>query len=134
MFGPILPWLSPLLESFAASTSALLGDQENAGRHLAAAVEFTSRVEPSPLLATLLDIARNTVAVEFQLSDLTPAERRVFAQLRTRATLREIANSLFVSPETIKTQTGSIYRKLGVANRRELQELADRLRIPLAPL
>ncbi len=129
MFGPILPWLVSILESFAAAAHALLGDQGRAGHHLEAAVEATARVPGSILLTNLLERAQGMVAGESRLSGLSPAERRVFERLLTRATLREIADSLCVSPETVKTQTGSIYRKLDVSSRREVQELGDRLRV-----
>lgn len=59
------------------------------------------------------------------LSRLTPAELRVWERLKGRMTLNEIAGALFLSRETVKSHTGSIYRKLGVASRREAQELAE---------
>jgi LuxR family maltose regulon positive regulatory protein len=133
MFGPILPWLVPILESFSAAAHALLGDHERAGRYLEAAVEATARVPGSTLLTNLLERAQSTVEGESHLSGLSPAERRVFERLLTRATLREIADALCVSPETVKTQTGSIYRKLDVSSRREVQELGDRLRVTPVP-
>ena len=88
-------------------------------------------MQSSPLLGELLTAARDTVEGGLHLSELSPAERRVWELLQTRATLREIADALFVSPETVKTQTGSIYRKLGISSRREAQEIGDRLH-PLA--
>ncbi|MFZ2383526.1 MAG: LuxR C-terminal-related transcriptional regulator [Candidatus Nanopelagicales bacterium] len=126
-FGSMLPWLAVVIESFAAAAHAYLGDQPQAGRHLAAAATLSQEVHQSPLLADLVQGAQDTVESEFQLADLSPAERRVFDLLLTRATLREIADSLFVSPETVKTQTASVYRKLRVSSRREVQELGDRL-------
>jgi len=42
-----------------------------------------------------------------------------------RLTVVEIATELHLSPETVKSHVASIYRKLGVATRRQLQELAD---------
>jgi LuxR family maltose regulon positive regulatory protein len=50
---------------------------------------------------------------------LTPAELRVLHLLPTHLSFREIADELFVSTNTIKTQARSIYRKLGVSSRRE---------------
>ena len=128
MFGPFLPWLAVTHECFAAAAHALLGDKEQAGRHLASAVESAAAAPESTVLNDLLRAARTTVEGESRLAALSPAERRVFERLLTRATLREIAEELFVSPETVKTQTSSIYRKMGAASRRELQELGDRLR------
>jgi LuxR family maltose regulon positive regulatory protein len=132
-FGPILPWLAVIIDSFAAAAYARLGEQSKAGRHLEAALALAHGIHPSALLTDLVKVAQDSVEGEFQLSALSPAERRVFDLLMTRATLREIADSLFVSPETVKTQTGSIYRKLGASSRREVQELGDGLH-PLHPL
>ncbi|HEX6026182.1 MAG TPA: LuxR C-terminal-related transcriptional regulator, partial [Solirubrobacter sp.] len=42
---------------------------------------------------------------------------------------REIANELFVTTNTVKTHLRSIYRKLGVAGRREAVERARALRL-----
>jgi len=42
-----------------------------------------------------------------------------------RLTVREIATQLHLSPETVKSHVSSIYRKLGVGTRRQLQDLAD---------
>jgi len=50
---------------------------------------------------------------------LSQREAAVLALLPTALSLRDIASSLSVSNNTIKTQTRSIYRKLGVPNRGE---------------
>lgn len=126
-FGPMLPWLPVVIESFSAAAHMHLGDHERAGQHLQRATESARTVQSSPMLDELLTAARDTVEGGLHLSELSPAERRVWELLQTRATLREIADALFVSPETVKTQTGSIYRKLGISSRREAQEIGDRL-------
>ena len=48
---------------------------------------------------------------------LTAAELRVLPYLQTHLTVRGIAEQLFVSPETVKSEVSSIYRKLGVSTR-----------------
>lgn len=48
---------------------------------------------------------------------LTESEIRVFRLLRGSLSLRQIAAELFLSINTIKTHTQSIYRKLGVSTR-----------------
>ncbi len=53
------------------------------------------------------------------LQALSERERAVFAQLHTTRTVQEIADNLHVSINTVKTHQRSIYRKLGVASRRE---------------
>lgn len=126
-FGTVFPWLNVISHAFSAAAHATLGDRTQAGHHLETAVAAARGLDTSPLLADLLAMARESVEQEFRLAALSRAERRVFDRLLTRATLREIADSLFVSPETNKTQTGSIYRKLGVSSRRDLQELGEPL-------
>jgi len=65
-------------------------------------------------------------------SALTAAELRLLPMLSTHLSLPEIAGELFLSPNTVKSQSVSIYRKLGVASRsqavarsRELTLLQD---------
>lgn len=55
---------------------------------------------------------------------LTNQERDVVRLAVAGATNREIADQMFLSPRTIETHLGSSYRKLGVANRRELTRWA----------
>jgi LuxR family maltose regulon positive regulatory protein len=55
---------------------------------------------------------------------LTAAELRLLAYLPTHLTFREIAQRMFLSPHTIKTQAMSIYSKLEVSSRREAIERA----------
>jgi LuxR family transcriptional regulator, maltose regulon positive regulatory protein len=50
-------------------------------------------------------------------SPLTPAELRLLPYLQTHLTIREIAERLHVSRNTVSSQVGSIYRKLGVSSR-----------------
>jgi LuxR family maltose regulon positive regulatory protein len=69
--------------------------------------------------------ARQT-ATRYQ-PDLTPAEQRVLQLLATHFTLGEIAEHLYVSRNTVKTHTVSIYRKLGVSGRSEAVERATEL-------
>lgn len=58
---------------------------------------------------------------------LSPQEVRVLRLLVAGSTYAEIAQELIVSPNTIKTQVGSIYRKLGVSRRAQAIEVATRL-------
>jgi LuxR family maltose regulon positive regulatory protein len=52
-------------------------------------------------------------------SPLSPAELRLLPYLQTHLTAERIAERLFVSNWTVKTQIKSIYRKLGVSSRNE---------------
>jgi LuxR family maltose regulon positive regulatory protein len=58
---------------------------------------------------------------------LSAAEQRVLRMLPTHRSLGEIGELLFVSRNTIKTHTLSIYRKLGVSSRSEAVDEARRL-------
>ncbi len=52
-------------------------------------------------------------------SALTTAELRLVPLLSTHLTMPEIGDRLFISRHTVKTQTLSLYRKLGVSSRGE---------------
>jgi len=58
---------------------------------------------------------------------LTDSEMAVLRFLPSHMTNQEIAESLFLSINTIKTHLSSVYRKLGVANRRQAIAQARRL-------
>ncbi len=72
---------------------------------------------------------------------LTTAELRVLQYLPTHLTFAEIAERLYVSPHTVKSQAVAIYSKLGVSSRRAAIETAvefglldgSALRFPLGP-
>lgn len=83
---------------------------------------------PNPL--GLVEL-RNQVAAEIGVGtgpDPSPTPReplsdreiRVLQYLRSELTLREIAEDLFLSVNTVKTHAGNVYRKLGVSGRHEL--------------
>ena len=57
-------------------------------------------------------------------SPLTPAELRLLPYLQTHLTIREIAERLFVSRNTVSSQVSSIYRKLGVSSRNDAVQQA----------
>jgi LuxR family maltose regulon positive regulatory protein len=57
-------------------------------------------------------------------STLTPAELRVLPMLSTHLLFEEIGVRLHVSRHTVKTQTASIYSKLGVSSRSEAVDRA----------
>jgi LuxR family maltose regulon positive regulatory protein len=65
------------------------------------------------------DLAFPSPADQALPEPLTPREQAVLQLLAAGLTNREIAESLVISPETVKKHTGSIYGKLGVSNRTE---------------
>ena len=58
---------------------------------------------------------------------LTGREQEVLAHVAGGATNREIAAELHLSPHTVKEHTSALYRKLGVRNRAEAVQRAQRL-------
>lgn len=64
-------------------------------------------------------LARRSDSVSARDRELSPREQQVLEYMRTSLPASEIAEALFVSVNTVKTHQRAIYRKLGVANRRE---------------
>lgn len=58
---------------------------------------------------------------------LSPAELRLLPYLQTHLSVREIGERLFVSRNTVSSELGSIYRKLGVSTRSEAVDRATQL-------
>lgn len=60
---------------------------------------------------------------------LTRREREILAELPSMHTIEQIAESLCVSPNTVKTHLRGVYRKLNARNRREAVSAAIRLNL-----
>lgn len=58
---------------------------------------------------------------------LTEREREVLALIAAGSTNREIAQSLYLSPHTVKEHTSALYRKLQARNRAEAVQRAQRI-------
>ncbi len=69
-------------------------------------------------------IAATTVETPDIVEQLTDRETAVLRYLPTTLSQREIANELFVSPNTVKTHCTAIYRKLAVDNRKAAVQAA----------
>ena len=99
-----------------------LGDE---GPELAAALAHDLRHQPAdPYSDKLAPVLEHTIAsapaqrvVLLGGVMLSERELTVLKYLATRLTTREIATELYVSMNTLRTHTKSIYRKLGVASR-----------------
>jgi len=88
---------------------------------------LTLRPDMGTLLAERDDLMTRLAAVRgghAGASTLTMAELRVLPLLTTHLTFREIGERLFVSQNTVKTQSISIYRKLEATSRSEAIERA----------
>jgi LuxR family maltose regulon positive regulatory protein len=87
--------------------------------------EIDDIVSRRPALGTLIDEVREFRDVLVSraapratgASPLTPAELRVLPYLQTHLTAEKIAERLFLSSHTVKTEVRAIYRKLGVSSR-----------------
>jgi LuxR family transcriptional regulator, maltose regulon positive regulatory protein len=99
-----------------------LGGPAGAAELLAEAGRALARTPDAHVLREWLSEA--TVQVDRALSStpgadwsLTAAEIRLLRYLPSHLSFREIAERLYVSPNTVKTHARGIYRKLGVASR-----------------
>lgn len=87
-----------------------------------------SNIPPATPHRTLPHSPRNAVQQE-SIEPLSRQEQRVLRLLVGGSTYAEMAEALIVSPNTIKTQVSSIYRKLGVSRRAEAIAVAQRLQL-----
>jgi LuxR family transcriptional regulator, maltose regulon positive regulatory protein len=89
--------------------------------------EIDDILKRRPDLGTLIDEAlelRARISAELapgaeDASSLTAAELRVLPMLATHLSFPEIGAEIFLSPNTVKSQATSIYRKLGVSSRHQ---------------
>jgi LuxR family maltose regulon positive regulatory protein len=132
---PLLTYALPIVSVQAllemARTYLALGDRGGARAVLRQADDIFRQRPALGLLPTIADELRRRVdTIEDQAmgaSSLTTAELRLLPLLRTHLTFREIAERLYVSRHTVKTQAISIYRKFGVSSRSEAIDQVDRL-------
>jgi LuxR family transcriptional regulator, maltose regulon positive regulatory protein len=125
----VLPYLAVRLRLEVAKVSWALGDQTTA-RHLLR--EIDDILLKRPALGALVDdvsefrqiLTSSPQVGATGVSPLTPAELRLLPYLQTHLTIREIAERLFVSRNTVNSEVSSIYRKLGVSSRNGAVEQA----------
>ncbi len=121
----VVPGLRVLMVSGAGRISA-------AAARAAGASGFVAKDRPAAEIATAVRViatGREVFPVEESPSGapLTDRERDVLELVARGATNREIAADLFLSPHTVKEHTSALYRKLGVRNRAEAVQRAQRL-------
>jgi LuxR family maltose regulon positive regulatory protein len=123
-----VPWMAVESRLEAVRVHVALGDAAAARTLL---LEVTDVLRLRPHLGMLVTEASELRDAVHELhvggsgvGTLTTAEIRVLGYLPTHLTFREIAQRLYVSPHTVKTQAISIYSKLGVSSRREAIEQA----------
>jgi LuxR family maltose regulon positive regulatory protein len=118
-----LPWQAVRTRLDLARVCLALGGLPGARTLL---VEVRGLLEQQPELGTLVDEAdalREQVnrggGIRSGPYSLTLAELRLLPLLGTHLTFREIGQRLFLSPNTVKSQALSIYRKLDASSRSE---------------
>jgi len=133
-----LPGLSPwptLIGLLAlAPVLAARGDRAGARATLAEARDILETFPDAGIFPELLERQERQLRVrkprEGQLDgELTERELDVLRLLAGELSAREMAQSLYVAPSTVRTQVKSIYRKLGVSSRGEAVEEAHARRL-----
>ena len=127
-----LPWLAVQLRLELARALVTLRDTGGVGELLDEARELLERSANLGTLAEQVEELQHEIDVcpepeGVHHTGLTPAELRLLPLLATHLSFREIAQQLYVSRNTIKTQAISVYRKLGVSSRSEAVAEAQRL-------
>jgi LuxR family maltose regulon positive regulatory protein len=122
------PWYEVEARIVLARCASRLDDGPQASALIGPAKELLKRVPDDAVLGEWVD--RTALDVEaLQAADiggLSPAELRVLQFLPGHLSYPAIAAQTFVSPNTVKTQAQSIYRKLGASSRSQAVELAKR--------
>src|SRR4029453_4474975 len=107
-----------------------LGIFRVAGRPALGPVRALYRVAPSAFLRAIVDqpvmSGPNRPAADL-VEQLTGREYMVLALLPTRMSSAEMAGRMGISLNTVKTHLKHIYRKFGVAGRKEAVETAESL-------
>ncbi|HWH99191.1 MAG TPA: LuxR C-terminal-related transcriptional regulator, partial [Propionibacteriaceae bacterium] len=125
----VLPHIAVRVRLQLAKAYAALADHATA-RHLLREIDDILRQRPA--LGALVDEVSELRGILMSSADvsasggtpLTPAELRLLPYLQTHLTFREIGQRLFVSRNTVSSEVGSIYRKLGVSSRSDAVQRA----------
>ncbi len=125
----VLPWVAVRVRLQLANTYAAIADQA-AARHLLR--EIDDILAQRPALGALVDQVsdlRGVLTSSAQVTvaggpPLSPAELRLLPYLQTHLTFKQIGERLFVSRNTVSSEVGSIYRKLGVSSRSDAVQRA----------
>jgi LuxR family maltose regulon positive regulatory protein len=105
-----------------------LGDRRSARELVIEARGLVNQApDPGPVVARLLEQSERSLRLVTRPQgtgmavgeELTAREQAVLSLLTSSLSVREIADELGVSPNTIKTHSKSLYRKLGATGRRE---------------
>jgi LuxR family maltose regulon positive regulatory protein len=126
----LAPWVSMQANIALATVAHLRGDAHGKARWLDDAESTLLAVPDALLVKSQIAELRALATIPRDGSDgfpaLSAAERRVLQYLPTHLALAEIAEKLYLSRHTVKSHVVAVYRKLGVANRSEAVEVAQR--------
>jgi LuxR family maltose regulon positive regulatory protein len=112
-----------------ASARHRLGDARNAKEVLARAMAGLDELPDRGMLGGLCEETRDDLLSRqrregFRGDGLSDAELRILRRFVEGMSVAEVAQELWLSPNTVKTHRRSIYRKLGVKSRDELLDRA----------
>lgn len=126
----VVPWHALQGRLALAQVNVALGDAERAKVLIDEAGDVRGPSNASPRLDRMYaEVSEQVTTVSSSLvgaSSLTTAEVRVLQYLPTHLSFPQIADELYVSRHTVKTQALSAYRKLGVHTRTDAIERARR--------
>ena len=115
-------WYEAEVRIVVARTLILLDDVAAARSRLAEAGRFFRHTSDAVVLSEWIGAAWKEVDAAQSVSGrwpLSAAELRLLHYLPTHLSIAEIAAELFVSPNTVKSHSQAVYRKLGVSSRAE---------------
>ncbi len=121
-FLRVAPWANVQARLALVRANVILGDRVAGRTRLNEAETFLAHIPDAiRVKEQIAQIRRDWLpdsgSESFGPSSLTTAELRVLNYLPTHLTLGEIADRLYVSRNTVKSQTIAIYRKLGTSSR-----------------
>ena len=124
------PWYEAETRIVLARAALRLSDVSLARTLLTEAARAVRHVPEVPVLDRWLKETRKQAApgaahAGAQQLSLTTAELRVLQFLPSHLSIREIAERLYVSPNTVKTHARALYRKLDASSRAEAVVRAD---------
>jgi LuxR family maltose regulon positive regulatory protein len=124
------PWYEAETRIVLARAALRLSDVSLARTLLTEAARALRHVPDIPVLDRWLTETRKQAApgaahAGAQQLSLTTAELRVLQFLPSHLSIREIAERLYVSPNTVKTHARALYRKLDASSRAEAVVRAD---------
>ena len=122
-------WYEAETRIVLARASMRLDDVPRARSLFAEAGRYLQRAPDAELLRTWIEAGWAEIETAEKVDGrwaLSPAELRLLKYLPSHLNFREIADELFVSFNTVKSQASSIYRKLDVTSRGDAIECAHR--------